>query len=446
MGDEGSGSRRGAGETVLRREGGAVKVHRRGRTAWRFESEAGLTPCCVKIETSKNGERRVVAGGRVLHRGECVLRERSIAAAVAKDDGSLCAFCFTALQASKTTAVECEDCPTRYCSEECRKQDAADHDCAAATLLATLEDDETSSSIDVAVLRLVLRIWERKQLAWWCDHYEALRRDASRGDAAAEEVLKTAFMSTAILKEVLPEDADSERLMRAFLRVRFNAYPFANGKGLALFDQAASINHSCRPNVALGLAPDGRGHVLLEARFLGSSSVGSGIELTTSYLGYRALLAPTARRRDALNVAFRFTCACPRCQDHDHDHTVVDDLDALSETLLSKTTAIAKDKDGDLAGAIAKFDAVLEALPDLGAATYAGRSDLRILAAHAIGQSFAASPRRRSPDVLRATLEQASRAADDAEFALGERHPRSQYARDLAARITRLLDHHHHRV
>ena len=401
-------------------DGGLVKVLDEDRTRWRF-SENALCRC---VRT--NGERRMIATCRIGN-GVRIFRERAYATALTKETDDLCSWCFKPM----TEPRWCEDCPASYCSEHCQQKDAG-HPCSALAVLANLENE--AADIDVAALRLTARFAETN-LDGLCDHYDDLRRDAANGDDAAEDALRTAFMSAAVLQHALGTEND---LLRTVLKVRFNAYPFANGAGLALFLDASAFNHSCRSDVALSIEPDGSGAVQLEARVMGDAT--QDHELTVSYLGFRALLSPCSARREGLRLAFRFDCRCVRCcEDVNDDSSLVADLDSLSEILLNAATSSDNAHDvTDIVDAVHRFDTVLSSLPDLGAAMYASRSDLRILAARAIAVSAAKSPTRPPPAVLDTALAQASLAFDDARLALGPRHPRSLYAKTFITRLERL--------
>ncbi|KAI8472791.1 MAG: hypothetical protein J3K34DRAFT_199851 [Monoraphidium minutum] len=77
---------------------------------------------------------------------------------------------------------------------------------------------------------------------------------------------------------------------------------------VALWPEAALLNHSCAPNTA---------SVALEGRLLvrASRPAAKQAELTASYLAGPLLLAPLRRRQDALRDARGFACRCIRCRD-----------------------------------------------------------------------------------------------------------------------------------
>ncbi|KAJ1459274.1 hypothetical protein M885DRAFT_585728 [Pelagophyceae sp. CCMP2097] len=306
---------------------------------WVFEAFDGSKNAVAAEHRSKSGRRVVLQ--RDVSAG-CVLREPALAAVVLRlHRERTCANCF-ARAAKRLNGPRCATCDTHWCTKTCAEQD--DHPAARCDALKALGDVEVAlqgasqgaaadgepgdeaavgaaldlaRDVDLDAVALAVRLWTSQGDALQrsealCDHEEALRAAAFKGDPAAEAVLRRCVVGAALVARALQADAAS--VATTLLRIRLNAHPFEGG--LALFERASAMNHSCTPNVAVSIcaerSPGREAAVFLEARTTAASKADT--ELLCSYVSARVLLAPAAARQEALQTAFDFKCQCPRCR------------------------------------------------------------------------------------------------------------------------------------
>lgn len=366
-----------------------------GRSEWRFVC-ADDRPALCDVSTSANGWRAVVLKARVSP-GVCVLSEPALAFVTRS---GLCAVC---LQRSE---VQCETCGTRWCSPECQVLDK--HACSALALLANLENEastnEETSCIDFETLRLAARLWisgKLRHLDRLCDHSKALVKAAREGDRAAEVALASAHMGAAVAARCLGlQERDESILAAVILKIRFNAFPFA--QGLALFERTSALNHSCAPNTTISIHAV-KPALVCEART--HNDLGKGTELTISYLALPALLDKRDRRK-SLRDSFFFDCQCVACLGNNEVRDVGRAFDGVTQDLLLATRA----KDAERAlDALCRANAVLNAVQYHAAAMHTARAQLQLLAARAL---HAAAVSRRS-QILVAQARRIAQAALD---------------------------------
>jgi len=81
--------------------------------------------------------------------------------------------------------------------------------------------------------------------------------------------------------------------------------------GLAVFETASRLNHSCVPNVHHFFNPT------LQQQFVHAlRDIAPDEELSASYLGSAGDYRPRAQRVEMLQRCYGFTCRCPACADH----------------------------------------------------------------------------------------------------------------------------------
>lgn len=88
------------------------------------------------------------------------------------------------------------------------------------------------------------------------------------------------------------------------------------GGGNAVYSTLSRINHSCRPNAAFRVRPDGLAEVVA------SRPIAAGEEICVSYLPDRNLLVPASQRAKLL-ANWGFKCGCPRCSGFDDTRTML---------------------------------------------------------------------------------------------------------------------------
>ncbi|RMZ02615.1 hypothetical protein D0864_03151 [Hortaea werneckii] len=99
--------------------------------------------------------------------------------------------------------------------------------------------------------------------------------------------------------------ADHVRIMGIFA-----ANNFAAGKGLAVFEKASRLNHSCVPNVHHSFNPTLQKQTVHAVR-----DIQPGEELCTTYLGGPGCYYVRSQRVEMLRSNYGFTCTCTACSD-----------------------------------------------------------------------------------------------------------------------------------
>ncbi|KAI6864735.1 hypothetical protein KC334_g20169, partial [Hortaea werneckii] len=99
--------------------------------------------------------------------------------------------------------------------------------------------------------------------------------------------------------------ADHVRIMGIFAANNFSA-----GKGLAVFEKASRLNHSCVPNVHHSFNPTLQKQTVHAVR-----DIQPGEELCTTYLGGPGCYYIRSQRIEMLRSNYGFTCTCTACSD-----------------------------------------------------------------------------------------------------------------------------------
>ena len=115
------------------------------------------------------------------------------------------------------------------------------------------------------------------------------------------------------LANVFPEEEQGTEV--AILRT--NSFAMEDGQGSAVYPNLARINHSCFPNVRQEQDISVSGEVQMQ--IIASRDIEINEEINISYIDIRQT---TERRREQLDMSYRFHCVCTLCKAHDSNPTM----------------------------------------------------------------------------------------------------------------------------
>lgn len=329
---------------------------------------------CEVRESPELGRYYVAA--RPVAAGEQVLL--ATPTALALSDAFLSSHCSAC--SVPTTEAACETCGRVRLCPACAEQEGAwgpaalhERECDA---IRTLFDSgefqvEESRTVRLLIRLLVLRTIEKSAEGEEEDEeggYQALVDSlCDNQDQMPEALLRTFADMVRQARRLLPAEyrVGLDEGVQLLAKVYCNAHEVLNPSGadrdmgFGIFPEACLFNHSCEPNCTWFPA-DGGG---LAVRTI--SAVEQGAALTVAYCDLHDY---TALRRPALERAFFFQCACPRC---------VAGQDQPDKALCARKKPLSKDADADVTTEVGKAGELLNAGDAEGARVLLDRASAR---------------------------------------------------------------------
>eukprot|EP01061_Rhynchopus_euleeides_P043949 TRINITY_DN7683_c0_g1_i1.p2 TRINITY_DN7683_c0_g1~~TRINITY_DN7683_c0_g1_i1.p2 ORF type:complete len:347 (+),score=108.67 TRINITY_DN7683_c0_g1_i1:1331-2371(+) len=233
---------------------------------------------------------------------EVVLKEEPVAHAARIED--VCDACLSALSGDVNT---CSGCKTvMYCDQRCQKKAWKGWHKKECSMMASLRGDQDVKPTPTLLMTFRTLVacngdLQHEVLQELVHHED--RMDQERRDTYAQlAVLLNSMCKRAGMAELAWPDA-----LVLFSKLEVNSFSVMDRKnttiGYAVYRKAASINHSCEPNMVATFA--GRDIHLRPVR-----DINKGDELTVSYVELASL---TSERNAELLKRYGFECACPRC-------------------------------------------------------------------------------------------------------------------------------------
>jgi len=320
-------------------------------------------PLLVRSVSKQRG--RIGLASRHIVPGETLLSAPGIVIVNYKYVNLVCGFCFESFTKRASSISKCEECDEVWFCVDCFEKGMVYHKplCGALSTLSQVIS-KFPFKLDHDIARLALHVLNANAVQ--SSKEETAHEDVftlplsliSHQDKLDDEQCKTALAGGAVLLKLLGLDKVISEVNAAelLLQIRFNAHSSAslnetNGgltkpnALLGFFPNAATLNHSCRPNslptwkriqvngstssssttVECGdigekgdLIQYNSNYVMLELKC--TSSIEQGEEVTFSYLSDQ-LLQNYCTRRELLSGAFLFKCECVRCVEEEHFET-----------------------------------------------------------------------------------------------------------------------------
>lgn len=299
----------------------------------------------IRSQTNQKG-RFAIAPKNILP-GETLLSVPGVVVVNYKYIHKVCGYCYEAFT-NKTIISKCSQCDEILFCKECSEHGVEGHEklCGPLSTLSQVIS-QFPFELDHDAARLALHILIQSRNDFTSNNEFKLPLSLITHRTLIEDKLcKAALAGGAVLLKLLDMDEEGDKISESMaaellLQIRFNAHSSdslsQNTKEkrlvnshknalLGLFPQAATLNHSCRPNTVpiwrtQSRSLDNRiasesyehikgGGVTLELR--STCQIKQGDEITFSYISDQ-LLQGFSTRRDLLNNAFLFKCECPRC-------------------------------------------------------------------------------------------------------------------------------------